>query len=162
MGNRRTTYLMLAVVLGIWGLIGWRIWKGLQGKEDPIAVTDMSRPKKQSDLVSDQFTLIANYRDPFLGKTFVDDDRPAVATPRPNTATVQVTTPAVTEVPWPELHYYGFVRQSSQEAMTGFLSISGSSHFVKAGQVIEGLTISRVWLDSVEVVRGKEKRIVRK
>jgi hypothetical protein len=162
MNNKRTTYLMLIIVFGIWGLIGWRIWKGMQNDDENNTQVGIPHAKKMQGSASDSFALFANYRDPFLGKTFVPEDRP-ISTPSAKIITPQVTPSPTPENPWPELRYQGFVRNTKPDAAArSFLSINGNNHFVKAGNIIDGLLISRIWPDSIEVVRDKEKRIVRK
>lgn len=163
MKSKRTTYLLLAVVAGIWGLIGWKVWKGLQGDDAVLAVPDKAVRPKTSLPLSDSFVLIANYRDPFLGRAAAPV-RNISTTPNTTnrTQTPVVAPPPPVAMPWPEIRYGGFVKKAGQDAAAGFLVISGGSEIVRQGQQVAGLTVGRVWRDSVEVFRGKEKRIIKK
>jgi hypothetical protein len=163
MKSKRTTYLLMAVVAGIWGLIGWKVWKGLQGDDDFSLPAERVVQSKKKNQLSDSFELIANYRDPFLGKTSVS--APAVSTPAVRTTPTEKTTINKPEPPvntWPEIRYGGFVKKSGQENGAGFLIINGSSEIVTRGQTIQNITIVQLWRDSVQVMRGKERRIIKK
>ena len=163
MKSKRTTYLLMAVVAGIWGLIGWKVWKGLQGDDDFSLPAERVVQSKKKNQLSDSFELIANYRDPFLGKTSVS--APAVSTPAVRTTPTEKTTitkPEPATNTWPEIRYGGFVKKSGQENGAGFLIINGSSEIVTRGQTIQNITIVQLWRDSVQVMRGKERRIIKK
>ena len=162
MKSKRTTYIMLLVVVGIWGLIGFKIWKGLQGDDDFVAPggDKLVTPKNRN--TPDTFSLLANYRDPFLGKT------QTISAPNTFTASTSPKEKQVIAKPepivntWPEMRYGGFVKKSGQDKAAGFLSIAGSSEIVSPGQQVREFTVGRIWRDSVEVMRGKEKKIIRK
>ncbi|MCU0436184.1 MAG: hypothetical protein MUC87_22195 [Bacteroidia bacterium] len=163
MKNKRTTYLLMAVVAAIWGLIGWKIWKGLQGDDDFNVEPEPVLSAKKKNALSDSFQLILNYRDPFL-------DKPAAAVPSPPISTntlpkqtlVTAPKPEPVTANWPEIRYGGLVKRTGQEKSAGFVSVNGSSEIVLPGQKIGEIIITRLWRDSVEVQRGKEKRIVKK
>ncbi|MEX0275688.1 MAG: hypothetical protein AB3N16_15050 [Flavobacteriaceae bacterium] len=71
MGKKGKTYLLLAVVLGIWGIIGIKILGAVNPKPTEDLHPKMARaftPQKIKQ--RDTFAIAANYRDPFLGKVF--------------------------------------------------------------------------------------------
>jgi hypothetical protein len=163
MKSKRTTYLLMAVVAGIWGLIGWKVWKGLQGDDDFALPAERIVQSKKNKQLTDSFELIANYRDPFLGKTSVA--APVVSATAVRTTPIEKPTNIIQEPPtntWPEIRYGGFVKKTGQENAAGFLIINGSSEIVSRGQTIQNITIVQLWRDSVQVMRGKERRTIKK
>lgn len=163
MKNKKLSWILLPGVLAIWAAIGWQVYAAM--KSDDEAVNEQSleqiAPTTKS-VVPDTFVLLLDYRDPFL-------DDVVRKTPPPNSQsknaisvakkTLPPPTPAAT---WPTLSYSGLVRHSGSERSVGFLSVNGNSHFVKTGDIVEGLRVGKVWKDSVEVVMGKETKIIRK
>ncbi|MGL5890719.1 MAG: hypothetical protein ACRC3B_12580 [Bacteroidia bacterium] len=163
MKSKRTTYLLMAVVAGIWGLIGWKVWKGLQGDDDLALPAERVVQSGKKNQLSDSFELIANYRDPFLGRTMQQTSTVAATTVRTTgTAKTTITKPEPPVNTWPEIRYGGFIKKSGQENAAGFLIINGSSEIVTRGQKIQDITIVQLWRDSVAVMRGKERRIIKK
>lgn len=160
MKSKRTTYLLMAVVAGIWGLIGWKVWKGLQGDDNSAMPAEHIVQSKKKNQVSDSFELIANYRDPFLGRAIQQ-----IPTVTAAVRTTQTEKPIITKLEppvntWPEIRYGGFVKKSGQENGAGFLIVNGSSEIVTRGQTIQNITIVQLWRDSVQVMRGKERKII--
>ena len=162
MKNKKTAWMLLPAVLLIWGLLGWKIYAAMKDDPSPPFVAtspDPSAPKHVT--VPDSYQLLLDYPDPFLTakKTPVRNVSPS--SPKPgNTSTPKVTAPIAPAV-WPELRYAGLV-QSKDGKTLGFLTVNGASHFVKTNDIIGEITVQKIWKDSVLVVRGKEKNVVRK
>ncbi|MCA6363624.1 MAG: hypothetical protein IM638_11355 [Bacteroidetes bacterium] len=163
MKNKRTTYLLMAVVAAIWGLIGWKIWKGLQGDDDFNVEPETVLNAKNKNTLSDSFELILNYRDPFLDKPVAAVTSASVSTQSvPKQTVVAAPKPEPVTSSWPEIRYGGLVKRTGQEKSAAFVSVNGNSEIVVPGQKIGDITITRIWRDSVEVMRGKEKRMIKK
>ncbi len=162
MKSKRTTYLLMAVVAGIWGLIGWKVWKGLQGDDNSAMPAERVVQSKKKNQLLDSFQLIANYRDPFLGKAIQQTPTVTAAVRTTQTEKPTITKPEPPVNTWPEIRYGGFVKKSGQDNGAGFLIVNGSSEIVTRGQTIQNITIVQLWPDSVQVMRGKERKIIRK
>lgn len=64
MKNKKVTYFLLVLSIGLWGFIGWKIY-GAFNQSTPEVPT----VKKETAIVEkDSISLLLNYRDPFLGK----------------------------------------------------------------------------------------------
>lgn len=162
MKNKKTTWFLLPAVLAIWGLLSWKLYAAM--KDD--APSEMNAPSAailatETEFIADTSKLFLDYPDPFLTAT-----KSAVKTYTQTKNTQQKTTvlpPGTIPAPaWPELRYSGLVKSPKDGKMLGFLSINGTSHFVKNGDVIDDIIISVLNRDSVIVKRGKEMRTVRK
>ena len=68
MKKNNKTYLLLAVVIGIWGFIGFRLLNVVNPSpiENTAFVSNETYVPKQLK-ARDTFSLALNYRDPFLG-----------------------------------------------------------------------------------------------
>jgi hypothetical protein len=162
MKNKKTAWILLPAVLLIWGLLGWKIYAAMKDDVPPtFTASTTPAPVTHEAVVPDTYQLQLNYPDPFLTtkKTPVRDVRTSPENPN-STPSPKVLTP-VAPAAWPELRYAGLV-QSKDGKTLGFLSVNGQSHFVKANDVIDEIVVQKIWKDSVRVVRGKEKRVVKK
>lgn len=160
MKNKKLSWFLVPVVLSIWGAIGWQVYVAMKSDEDiaPGKVNTLTSVESIS-AVPDTFALLLDYRDPFLDKTFAKT--PPVSSIK-NNPTPPKTNPIVATITWPTISYSGLVRQPSGDRMLGFLSVNGKSHFVKSGDVIDGLSVGRVTKDSAEIIMGQEHRYFRK
>lgn len=163
MKNKKLSWILLPGVLAIWVAIGWQVYAAMKSDDENIAEKPRTslEPTAHSG-VPDTFELLLDYRDPFLEDV-------VRKTPPPNSQSKNAVTVAKKTLPpptpaasWPTLSYSGLVRHSGSERSVGFLSVNGNSHFVKSGDVVEGLRVGKVWKDSVEVVMGRETRNIRK
>lgn len=160
MKNKKLSWILLPVVLGIWGAIGWQVYAAMKS-DDGVLIDDNTTEADTgtTKAVPDTFTLLLDYRDPFLDKPVINTKSTSVN----NNATAQKKTqPVIVSTQWPAITYSGLVRQPNSDRMVGFLSVGGKTHFVKSGDVIEMISVGRITRDSVEIVMGKERRYYRK
>jgi len=145
MKNKKISWFLLPAVLCIWGVIGWKVYAAI-GDDETVAVNE-----NELHVTPD--------RAPFLDKPVpVKMPKKNSSTPIPPKIEKKETVVAV----WPVLRYAGLVKQSKDGKLVGFLHVNGVSHFVKSADVIDELVIGKVWSDSVEVRRGKERRVITK
>ena len=71
MKKKGKTYILLIVVFGIWGAIGYQIFSKLSPDDSPMIATnsDISFTPKQA-IEKDTFSINSEHRDPFLGKPY--------------------------------------------------------------------------------------------
>lgn len=68
MKSKKNIYILLPTVLLVWGLIGYRVFAGLDPDKDMVDSMPMTKEFKPLKLVANNnYTIEANYRDPFLG-----------------------------------------------------------------------------------------------
>ncbi len=143
------TYLLAGVVLLIWGLVVYRIFSAVNEEEasfmpsaPPLA---SSRPKGET--LSDTFELIADYRDPFLGKMSASGDpapiRRAVVRKKP----VLQATPAP-PVDWSFIAFLGTIRNKQGHKEIGLFRIRGQEVMMSAPETRGDVSVLKVGKDS--------------
>jgi hypothetical protein len=162
MKNKKTAYLLVPLVLFVWGMIGWKIYAAVNPGE--IKNNEKANTEKTNDpakIIPDTFGLVANYRDPFLDKNFSRENSKIIIKNKnlPVVKNIEVVKP---DIKWPEVAYHGLIMRNNSEKKIGFLSVNGASYFVQEGENAAGMKIGRLAKDSIEVLLGKERRIVRK
>jgi hypothetical protein len=165
MKSKKSMYVLLPVVLGIWGTIGWKIYTGLQDKTQADAAPQKAASLLIDDAQADSIPLVAQYRDPFLDGSVAprvqhasqDQKKQGVqANPLPKQTLVE--TPAQ----WPQIAYNGLIKRNGEEKVVGFLNVDGQSHFVKPGDKAGAVTVVKLWKDSIQVSWNKLQRVIRK
>ena len=150
--------MLVPVVLGIWGYIGWKIYDGMQG-DDAAALPALAAPAAGGTrMVPDTFQLVANYRDPFLGK--VEAPRTNISNSNAPKAP-QLPKPPAPTASWPSITYGGMIKKKEGPPFA-LLTVAGSDYLVKAGEKAGDVQVISISRDSIFVAWGKEKRGVRK
>jgi hypothetical protein len=165
MKNKGFTYLLLIVVAIIWYNVFFRIKENIMGENLPvtdnttIAKMYKTQPRKE-------FTLKANYRDPFSSKG-------SSATIAPTNATPQIPIQPVYKEPklppppkvhhWPKIKYFGTVKNNSSKKALCIVNIDDMLFNLREGEsVLDGIVIKKIYRDSLYIQQGKNFKMVRK
>lgn len=132
MKKQQKTYLLLAGVLIIWGVIGYQIFSQL----NPIEKTSFIN-NKETEFVpvkrieQEKYIVKANYRDPFLGKTHSNKR----VKPGNNTAKKKEI------IPFPSVVYTGIVE--GKLAKSYIITVNGKQEILKINQTFDNITLLR-------------------
>lgn len=132
MKKQQKTYLLLIGVLLIWGIIGYQIFSQLNPTEKTSFIDNKKTeytPEKRVEL--EKYIVKANYRDPFLGKTYSKKKT------KPRKATAQKKE----IIPFPSVIYTGFVEGSL--AKSYIITVNGKQEVLKINQTFENITLLR-------------------
>lgn len=126
MKKNQKTYLLLTVVLAIWGILGFKVIRTVNPDSDqnvqPI-VSEKFKPIQFKE--RDTFSIVANYRDPFLG-TLPQSLKPK----KPKRKFQKKDT-----LPKREILYTGFIAESSSGHEIFFLTIDGHQQLMAKNEV---------------------------
>ena len=131
MKQRKKTYILLAVVLAIWGILGFRVVKTLKPEyEEPqqVVLTDYQIPENQKK--RDTFSIDGNYRDPFLGKM-----------PKEKKSSKGVRRKAKATSPTKNITYQGSVGDKGSKNRMFFVNIEGQQHILTLGQKVDDVVL---------------------
>jgi hypothetical protein len=137
MSKNQKTYLLLLVVVIVWGAVGFQFYNYYNPDVPEVRMADSNGfvPMKQTEVTS--YTIEPNYRDPFLGKLYKKPkpkSKKRIVQPKP-------------KVVFPSITYNGIIK--SGKDYTFIISINGSQEIYKLKQVIKG----------VELIRGNDKEV---
>ncbi len=138
MGKNTKTYVLLAVVLVIWGIIAVRIFSTISPETQEEQAISKASFTPLKVIAPDTFSINADYRDPFLG-TY-----PASAA----TAAKPKRTPKK-EMPAIAVQYTGSMVNSSAKKHIYFVTINGQQHLLEKGKTAGDVTL----------IHGTEKAI---
>ena len=130
MSKQTKTYVLLVLVLAIWGTLGYQIYTGLSSDPEIEVSQEVARIRPLKVEKPEPFDIKADYRDPFLGK------EPRKAASKRVTAVAKVSA-------WDEVLV--FYTGSLQNAQTGsrmyFVNIDGTDYILRKGQAQNGITL---------------------
>lgn len=132
--------MLLVVVIGVWGVIGYQVWSGLNQNiqaEEYNGITIAFNPKNSISI--DTFSVQTFNRDPFLGTLIKKSIK---------TATHKLK--VLNKILWLPISYDGLIQKRDSRQKVFVITINGKQHLIKRGQSI----------DSVSLVRGNAKSIV--
>ncbi|MCK0160129.1 hypothetical protein [Allomuricauda sp. F6463D] len=129
MSNNIKTYLLLGVVLLVWGIIGFKLIKALSKEPELPMVQQPISALPKSIKKRDTFELMANYRDPFLG-TLPATKKKAVKR-------------AVKKEPVSKRNiiYSGLVAQTGSGNTMFFVTIEGQQYIMSKSEEINGVRL---------------------
>lgn len=156
MKNKKALYILIPLVVIVWGNFIYQMYTGLHSPDD-IVMPQANEETYASDnsFQPDTFSLVNNYRDPFLGKTIREPG------PRPNQSSViNRKSPIVTL--WPSIIYSGVIKNQKSKKEVAMVQINGQSNLMKVKDVVSEVQLLKIYKDSIEVKFGKEKRVIRK
>ena len=135
MTKNQKTYLLLIAVVVVWGSVGVRIFNQIES-DAPVIIRSNAKfiPKGQKEKID--YTILPNYRDPFLGKLYVK--------PKPKVRKKTVVNKPL--VVFPNIQYNGVINGDTK---TFIITIDGGQRLFEVGDVIKG----------VELVKGNNKEV---
>ncbi len=137
MKTKTKTYVLLGVVLSIWGIIGYRIISALNPEIPEITEqTIMTDLKIPNSVAIDTFKIHVENRDPFLGvwsKKKIKHQKKA----------------AVISIEWMPITYHGAIEKKGRPSIF-IVSINNVQHLLKKGQT----------KDEITLLSGNAKRVI--
>jgi hypothetical protein len=163
--KKKVIYILLPIVLMVWGTIIYRIFNTVNQKNTnvtntiAIANTDFS-----NDL--DTFSINPFYNDPFLRKKQIAETihtQTAFAKPIKVEELVKKNdSDTDNNKQWPSIIYHGRVKNIESQQQFAIIQINGQSVFMKTGDSESDLKLLKITDDSVEVSFKNNKKIIRK
>ncbi len=151
MKNKKNIYLLLPVVLIIWGLLGYRVYTSLSPTDtviqDNLPTTQF---KPQEIVATETFTISTDYIDPFLGEV---SKKSKVITKKSNK---KVT--ATPQSPFPTIVYKGVVAATGKKEQVFIISINGKQYFFKKNNTKNEVKLVRGMATEVVVQFQNQKR----
>ena len=136
MHKKINTAILLAIVLFIWGLVAYRIWKWLR-PEPQVSFSEQSDEPRE---VPAPATLNLNYRDPFLS-----DERSPEKTENNAHATMKLSEPQ------PLIKYKGLLR-GKDGVQRAIIEYHGDISTVAIRESVAGVKIIEIMPESITVV----------
>jgi hypothetical protein len=153
MMKNKGTYILLALVVAIWAVVGYRLVKYL--KQDKIELPEEKAETfslQTQNFIQDSFSITNNYRDPFLGSKVVVQRHISVS---PKPAPKQVISK---NIKWPAISFKGLVKNNSSQVTYALITIDGRLKNVQEKEEISAIKILNIQRDSIGVAFNNETK----
>ncbi|QXP72526.1 hypothetical protein H0I31_02160 [Tenacibaculum sp. AHE15PA] len=148
MSKQQKTYLLLAGVLAVWGVIGYQIFSQLSPTENILPVkSENLKYVPKLKIEQEKYFVKANYRDPFLGKLYATKKRK-----------VKKITPQKETIPFPSVTYNGIIEGAQKKSY--IITVNGKQEILKINQTFESITLLQANSKEAKIkFKGVIKRI---
>lgn len=158
--NKKLTYLLICIVVAIWGIILYKILfnePADNGNPGFQQVKISHEPYDRYVVKKDTFVLKLNYRDPFGGKTTL----PIVPESKVTAKEFMVPAkPVPLPVNWSAIKYAGYIINPNTKKTVSIVSVNGAERMIAEGESFQGLKLIKNKKDSILVSwLGKQKHI---
>jgi len=161
--NKGVTYLLLAAVCLIWGIVIYRLISGMSDDET-IDFAQSNEKFVDLDSVSETYSLIASYRDPFIGKSTIvktnTTPRTVVKIAKPVVPVPGIIPKPVIYIDWSFIQYQGLISNKGKAKLIGLVKIKGEDHMVSVNSTIKDVKITFLNKDSVGVIFQGQNRMI--
>ena len=148
-------YVLLPLVLLVWGMVGYSLMAG-KGKRAPVITPVNTLIKETGPSNAETFSIVADYRDPFLGK--MPSRKPKVKKKRVS----KPKAPPPPPVNWSFISYQGMVQNQKSGDTRAILTINSSGQLMKTGDVQHEVELLKIHKDSVEVRFQRTNKYIKK
>lgn len=169
MKNKTITYVLLLLVLIIWGTIVYKVFFYSEPTEELYNIDNLNTTKTITD-IPDTFSLSLNYVDPFLKEsrqsTYIKKENNIISKSKEKKNYHPSSTNRNTEsnhsigIVWPKIKYEGMIKNNTN--VTAIVSINGSSYFLKNGEIVHDILIQSITNDSIIVSYQKNIKTIKK
>jgi len=154
------TYILLPVVIIIWGIVFYKIFIGIKSPNKAMGNVNTIIGGNDSSLFKvDTFSIINNYRDPFMNNQTNTTYKPGATHNLPIKKEAVVTS---APLKWPDIMYNGIIKSKKSPQQLVMVKINGASNFMTKGDNIAGIELLKVYKDSIVICYSGEKRTVKK
>ncbi|NAY93515.1 hypothetical protein GTQ34_16530 [Muricauda sp. JGD-17] len=140
MSKNVKTYVLLGVVLLIWGIIGFKLLGAFSPETEPSSKVRVSEYKPAKTVERDTFSLIADYRDPFLGTL-----------PQVKSKDQSLKKKKKPIVQFPRIFFTGLVSGGQAKENIFFVTIDNRQYLMRKGDIKEGITLVKGSPNSIRV-----------
>ncbi len=139
MKNRNNSFLLVLVVILVWGIIGYKVYKVKYPSNESFHIENSTTAFIPEEIIeAKQFTIKLNYRDPFLGN---------LEEKKQKNKSKYILNKSIT---FPKIYYKGMLSSKGKVSKTiFFVMINGKELFLSAGEQEEG----------VKLLKGSHKEI---
>ena len=163
--NKNVQYVLIGLVVLIWGTIAWQFLEMKNGNGSDFSVGDYNPSLvKVEKLVQDSFSLNLNYNDPFSAKKVFVKNSISSTTPTPvrRTAPELKNKKKVKKLPLPKVTYNGFATNKNNRITKVQLRIEDKLHTLKVHDQVDKLRLKQVFRDSIILEwQGKDHLVKR-
>ncbi|MDI5887617.1 hypothetical protein [Flavobacterium yafengii] len=164
--KKKINIVLIIVVFGLWGTVAYKtVSQYFFSKELLVNKTELNDGLNLNEINKDTFNLEKVTRDPFLNRQNNTDSFVSIKyyskIPNLKIKTNPVVLKPKVIINWPILSYHGYIRSKDKDEELILVKIDKRLYKLRKDDEIEGVTVKKVYNDSLELNFNKEKKIIR-
>ena len=160
MKKKKTLYMMLPLVLLVWGFVFYQLFGSFFGTPN-YAKEEIKQEVNIDEIKKDTFLIVADYRDPFLGKKIRTKKTISSSQGTKPKGNNRAKMPKA-EKPWPSISFKGMIKNNNSDRRVGILNVNGKEFLIKEKDIVNDVTIVSIAKSTVEVRFQKESKTITK
>lgn len=157
MKNKKVIYVLIPLVIVVWGFIGYRIFVLLKQKDTSSFQHHPEKLQPQEKEIIDTFYLIADYPDPFLkSNTGYRTNKTS------KSRNSQKKNQKKKNIRWPNIEYKGLIKNQKTEKIVINIKINNKNMLMSEGEEMEQVMLLKIFNDSIITEFFTEKRTILK
>ncbi|SKC59300.1 hypothetical protein [Ohtaekwangia koreensis] len=161
--RNKKLFTLTTLVILIWGVIGYKIYRQIEGNSEMAVHQRLDRVKQA--IPQNNLSLLLSYEDPFLKHVIIKSPEPKHQSNVQPTVRKRQVQPVVNQAPiidWSKLAYYGLMSNASRKVKTGIVRFDNNDFFVREGETLDIFTVLEVGSDSIKMGLGNTVRYIKK
>jgi hypothetical protein len=150
MKNKTITYLLIGIVILVWGWIFYKIFSSFHasGSSPQLEIISHQQPRDEQQPIK-EFSLKANYRDPFLGK----DYREVVPQKKSDRTKLkpEIKVDPIPTINWSFIRYMGLIKNPDSGKKIALISVHNKELMISEGETISEVKCIKHYRDSIKV-----------
>lgn len=162
MKNKKSIYFLLPLVLLIWGAVMYEFFS-FSKEEESIDTTQTEITVKPLNFKKREIvTIDVNYRDPFLGKMYAQNDKvnSNKGVKKKVMTSIKKSPKPIETIVWPTILFKGIVSDTKEKVKVFMLIIDGRTYLMRAKNKENGVLLVEGDRESVEVEYKGESKLI--
>lgn len=157
--KKKTIYILMPIVILVWGFVFYQLY-GYFFSTPSYVNTEEKTIINIDEIKKDTFSIVANYRDPFLSQKKIQTVNHTVAS-KTNRPTTKKNTPP-TVLKWPSIQYKGMIKNNNSEKRVAIVDIDSKERIVKEGTTLNELKVVKIEKETITVSFQDEQKTINK
>lgn len=157
--KKKNIYILLPIVILVWGFVFYQLY-GYFFSTPSYANTEEKTIINIDEIKKDTFSIVANYRDPFLSQKRAQTVNHRVAVKTNGSKTKKNSTPTVLK--WPSIQYKGMIKNNNSERRVAIVTVDGKERIVKEGTTLNELKVVKIEKETITVFFQDEQKTINK
>lgn len=168
-GKKKINIVLIGIVLALWGTVGYKTVNNyFFSKKLATKAMSYDNGLDTRQINKDTFHLESVMRDPFLNKqNYSSVSVTKISYPRSlsiknKVVVAPVIKPKQEYINWPSISYHGYIKSKVNNDEVVLVKINQKMHKIKVNEEVEGVTLMKVYKDSIEFNFNNRKKIIQK
>lgn len=162
MAKKKINIILIVLVLALWGTIGYKTINQFFSKD---AVNDkkvVSTSLNLNQINKDTFQMQNIERDPFSNVQLTSPIVKKTYKLQPRKIKTVVAEKPIVVNNWPSISYHGYIKSKNKADELVLIMMDKKLYKLRKNDDINGITLYKIYKDSVELILNKQKKIIRR